>query len=246
MIDRLKRGLDLYLRRKNTIVVKGLRRISSEEGEHYRSSQLKRAMDIGIALPLWMVTLPVQGIARGLVWLEDNGKTTYIDSNRFALSNEDARSILPVRKIRSMKINADSLQVPINLRNTQKDSRLTKVGKIIRRLNIDELPQLWQVVRGQMTLIGPRAVREDEIYGSDGSSGITDHPSFKDWEIAYQGRPGILDPRAAIYGRDRKGGEIRLRVNADIFYAKKASLGLDLYLLTRFLLGIRRRRYRSI
>lgn len=222
--------LDRYFARKDTLLAKSLRKISPKTGEAYRTSRIKRAEDILIAAPLWLMSLPVQAIARSAVWLSDRGATSYIDK-RLRRDGDGNFSPFPIKKIRTMYINADAMTVDPLLRSTSKDPRVTKVGKILRRTNIDELPQLWSVVTGKLSLVGVRAINryshEDLI-----SKGL----SSQEWEKAYtDAKPGIIGLRAAYEGKYRKDASDANKIPFDLYYAKHASLGLDLYTIWRLI-----------
>jgi exopolysaccharide biosynthesis polyprenyl glycosylphosphotransferase len=106
---------------------------------------LKRAMDIAVALGLGVVALALTPIVALLIKLEDRGPI-FVRQERIGQGNK----IFKILKFRSMKVSDGGRWVVAN------DDRLTRIGKIIRKTRIDELPQLWNVIKGDMSLIGPR------------------------------------------------------------------------------------------
>jgi lipopolysaccharide/colanic/teichoic acid biosynthesis glycosyltransferase len=110
---------------------------------------VKRAFDFSFALVALVLTLPVLLAAALLVWLWDFRNPIYV-----SLRVRDPRSTFPMYKFRSMVPGADlrgGASTPEN------DRRLTPIGRVIRACKIDELPQLWNVLIGDMSLVGPRA-----------------------------------------------------------------------------------------
>jgi lipopolysaccharide/colanic/teichoic acid biosynthesis glycosyltransferase len=141
------------------------------------------------------------------------------------------RRKLKIYKFRTMFSNADSaLQAYLRTHRkarheweaTQKlcdDPRITRAGRLLRKLSIDELPQLWNVLKGDMSLVGPRPMLEDQLnlYGNNID--------------AYVGvRPGITG-LWQVSGRNHTTFEQRVRY--DIYYIRNWSVWLDIYILLR-------------
>lgn len=222
--------LDRYFARKDTLLARSLRRISPKTGKLYRNSRIKRVEDVMIAAPLWVVSLPVQALARSAVWVSDRGVTSYIDK-RLRGDRNGNLATFPIKKIRTMHINADSMDVDPLLRSTTNDPRVTRVGRILRRTNVDELPQLWSVVTGKLSLVGARATSR---YSHEQL--ISQGLSNQEWEKAYtDAKPAIIGLRAAYEGKYRKDASEANKIPFDLYYAKHASLGLDLYALWRLI-----------
>lgn len=106
---------------------------------------LKRIMDIAISIGFGFVALIIYPLAALAIKLEDGGPITVLQE-RIGQDNK----IFKIRKFRSMKVSDGGRWVTTN------DDRLTRVGKFLRRARVDELPQLWSVICGKMSLIGPR------------------------------------------------------------------------------------------
>lgn len=107
----------------------------------------KRVLDvIGSSIGL-VITSPIIALSMGAVYLQD-GKSPFYSQVRVGKSGKK----FTMWKIRSMVANADSLDILTR----KDDKRITALGKFLRKSNIDELPQLWNVLKGEMSLVGPR------------------------------------------------------------------------------------------
>lgn len=136
---------------------------------------LKRVMDILITILLGLVFLPVFLLVALLIRLDSPGPILY----RQPRLGKDGRKIL-IYKFRSMRVNADHIldeyleNYPVargEWEQTQKlrsDPRITRVGKWIREFSLDELPQLFNILKGDMSLVGPRPIllEQEERYGA--------------------------------------------------------------------------------
>jgi lipopolysaccharide/colanic/teichoic acid biosynthesis glycosyltransferase len=128
---------------------------------------LKRALDITVSLFALFFFLPLLFITALAIWIEDPGPVLYIQT-RVGRNGKHFRFY----KFRSMILNADQLKAALASKNEssagvifkiKKDPRITKVGRIIRKLSIDELPQLLNVLMGDMSLVGPRPPLPAEV-----------------------------------------------------------------------------------
>ena len=128
---------------------------------------LKRALDISVSIAVLIVLLPLLFCTAIVIWIEDPGPVFYAQI-RVGLNGRHFRFY----KFRSMVVNADKFKQELASRNEsaagvifkmKKDPRITKVGKIIRKFSIDELPQLFNVLIGDMSLVGPRPPLPAEV-----------------------------------------------------------------------------------
>ena len=119
---------------------------------------MKRLFDIFISSFGLLITFPIIVIFLYLVWSKDKSNPFYIP-NRVGLNGNEFKMI----KIRTMKVNADKSGVDSTSLN---DPRITSIGSIIRKYKIDELPQLINILLGDMSLVGPRpnVKRETDLY----------------------------------------------------------------------------------
>ena len=126
----------------------------------------KRAIDLALSLVLFLVTLPIQ-LAAALAIFVTSGRPVFFRQVRCGLNGR----LFTLLKFRTMKPGAEERLSEISHLNEMTgpvfkvthDPRLTTVGRILRRLSIDELPQLWNVIVGDMSLVGPRPPLPDEV-----------------------------------------------------------------------------------
>lgn len=128
---------------------------------------VKRLFDILISISALVVASPILLITALLIKLDSEGPVFY--SQPRVGKNE---KIFKFWKFRSMVVNADEIlfknkkmykEMRSGAHKIKDDPRITKVGKFIRRFSIDELPQFWNILKGDMSFVGPRAYRPDEI-----------------------------------------------------------------------------------
>ena len=178
------------------------------------SQQLvKRIMDLVICLPIALVALPFMLLTALAIKLEDGGPVFY-KQKRATLGNQE----FEILKFRSMVENAD--QIGNQAGATTHDSRITKVGRIIRATRIDELPQLLNILKGDMSIVGPRPERVEHMkdYGEK-------IPEF-DFRTKVKGG---LTGFAQIYGKYNTSPYDKLRL--DLMYIENYSFLLDIKLI---------------
>ena len=180
----------------------------------------KRVMDVVISMLLLIITSPLMGIAALCIHLEDGGPIFY-RQRRYGQGNH----CFEVIKLRSMRVNAEA--DGIARISDAEDQRVTKVGRILRRLRIDELPQLMNVLKGEMSLVGPRPERPelaDEI--------IKRLPGFSYRTSVKAGLTGY----AQVMGR--YSSDIESKLAFDLYYIQKQTLMLDLLILMKTVMVI--------
>jgi exopolysaccharide biosynthesis polyprenyl glycosylphosphotransferase len=123
----------------------------------------------------------------------------------------------PVLKFRSMRADAEKLSGPVWA--TQRDPRVTRVGAILRKLRLDELPQLWNVLRGEMAFIGPRPERPNFV------AMLAKEIPF--YDLRHTIRPGITGWAQVCAGYGATVDESREKLEFDLFYLKNRSLALN-------------------
>lgn len=183
----------------------------------------KRALDIGVGLGLLMLAAPVLVVIAVLIKLEDSGPVFY-SQMRVGLNGCQFRML----KVRSMCLGADGRIGELLEKNKHRDGvtfkidndpRVTRVGKWLRRFSFDELPQLYNVVMGDMSLVGPRPPLPREVakYSPADRRRLTVKPGITCiWQIS--GRANI----------DFSG-----QVQMDVAYIERQSFWTDLLILTR-------------
>src|SRR4051794_36904112 len=122
---------------------------------------MKRLFDLIVALVVLVLLAPLLAIISMLIWLQDRHSPFYI-AERMGRGGRPFRMI----KFRSMVVNADATGVDSTGAN---DSRITAVGRFVRKTKFDEVPQMWNVIKGEMSLVGPRpnVAREVSLYTTE-------------------------------------------------------------------------------
>ncbi len=118
------------------------------------ASALRRIADVGFAVTLGALTLPIVALAMVLIRLESKGSPVYVQER---LGRDEQP--FPIYKLRTMRQDAEA-ETGAVWSQGEDDPRVTRVGRLLRRSRIDELPQLYNVLRGDMSLVGPRPERE--------------------------------------------------------------------------------------
>jgi lipopolysaccharide/colanic/teichoic acid biosynthesis glycosyltransferase len=181
----------------------------------------RAALDRGLALLLLVPLSPVMLMIAAIVRLDSPGKALFAQ-HRIGLGGQPFRML----KFRSMHEDAerleDSLISPSGgpFFKVRRDARVTPFGRFMRRLSLDELPQLLNVLRGEMRLVGPRPllVREYRDLPVD----------VQEWR--FRVKPGLTG-LWQVSGRSNTTASTRLRL--DRIYVENAGLGLDLHILAR-------------
>ena len=168
---------------------------------------MKRAMDVVLSL-LALCALSPLLLAAALAIALETGFPVLFRQTRVGLNGRE----FGMFKFRSMVKNAASIGPYFT---TDNDPRITRVGRFLRRTSIDELPQLLNVLRGDMSLVGPRpdVPAQCSLY------------TAADWALRCSVRPGITGLAQALYRSDST--EVQ-RLEADLRYTRQVSLWLDL------------------
>ena len=174
---------------------------------------LKRAMDIAISTIGLIVASPVMLAVAIAIKLEDKGPVFY-KQKRVTLNGKE----FDILKFRSMIVDAekDGKSIPA----TDKDPRITKVGNIIRAVRIDELPQIINILKGDMSIVGPRPERVEHV--EKYSKEIKEFP----YRLKVKGG---LTGYAQIYGKYNTNAYDKLRL--DLMYIENYSIFLDIKLI---------------
>lgn len=187
--------------------------MSRNRGLTYEQTIIKRIMDIAISLTLIILTLPIMLITAVAVKIQDGGPVLF-KQNRVTRGGR----FFNVLKFRSMIVGTESIK---GIKITEKnDSRITKVGRVIRALRIDELPQLFNVLKGDMSMVGPRPENAENVYEYS--------KKFPEFDLRHRVKAGITG-FAQIYGKHNTSPENKLKM--DLTYIETYSLLQDLKLL---------------
>ncbi|MHB8534182.1 MAG: TIGR03013 family XrtA/PEP-CTERM system glycosyltransferase [Sulfuricaulis sp.] len=176
----------------------------------------KRVFDITASSVLLLITLPVILLTTLLIWLESGGPILY----RQERVGEYGR-VFNVLKFRSMRQDAERDGVPQWAK--EQDDRVTYVGKLIRKLRIDELPQIFNVLKGDMSFVGPRPERP--FFVEELTKKIAYYPS------RYTVKPGITGWAQIRYPYGATVEDAVQKLQYDLYYVKNHTLFLDLVIL---------------
>lgn len=184
-----------------------------------RSYLLKRFFDAVLSGAGLLISLPLWILIAVLVKMEDGG-SVFFSQDRVGKTSR----IFRAWKFRSMVPDAEKGLGAVQAQ--EDDPRVTKVGKILRATAMDELPQLWNIFRGDMSFVGPRAIRpgEKEVHGDGTTIEASDIPGYKKRHSVVPGLTGL----AQIYGMHDTPRRHKFRY--DMLYIKKQSFFLDLKL----------------
>ena len=185
---------------------------------------LNRAVDVVVAGTGLVLVSPVLGLAALATKLASGGPILY----RQRRVGRDGRDF-DVLKLRTMVLGAENLGAGFAV--DKGDSRITRVGRILRRTSIDELPQLWNILRGDMSVIGPRPTLRYQVEQYD------EH-QWRRLDI----RPGLTG-WAQVHGRASLPWAERIEL--DIWYVEHRSPLVDLEILLRTPLALFRGTYRG-
>ncbi len=176
----------------------------------------KRAMDVTAACLLFVVLGPALLVAGLLVRLTSRGPAIYAQKRL----GRDGREFV-IYKLRTMVHDCESLTGP--RWSTPGDPRITPVGQVLRKLHIDEFPQLWNVLNGDMSLIGPRPERPEFVAELERAV-----PGYLE-RLAV--RPGITGLAQVHLPADTDLASVRKKLVHDVYYIDHVSLLLDLRIL---------------
>ena len=179
---------------------------------------LKRAVDIALSLALLVPTAPLMLLTAILIKLDSRGPALYRQSRL----GRDRREF-ELLKFRSMRHDAESQSGPAW--TAKHDPRITRVGWLLRKLRIDELPQLINVLRGEMSFVGPRPERDHFV-------------SQLEETVPYYGlrmivRPGITGWAQVQFGYGATEEESLEKLKYDLYYIKNSNLLLDLWIVLK-------------
>lgn len=192
------------------------KKVQKHNYDGFYNQVVKRGIDVGLSV----IGLPIFGVIYLVVapqiYLEDKGPVFY---NAPRLGKDG--KVFKMYKFRSMKVSAPDIRNEDGTTfNSEDDPRVTKIGKILRKTSLDETPQLLNVLKGDMSWIGPRP----------------DPPEAKEklyWpgvERKLRVLPGITGYSQAVY---RNSSTLKQRFSGDVKYANNVSFGMDVWILMK-------------
>ncbi|CAM3987199.1 Sugar transferase [Novosphingobium lubricantis] len=183
------------------------------------SSVAKRLFDIAASLLLLVFTLPVIVLFALLVKIDSKGPA-FFRQTRVGLYGQPFNLI----KLRSMRTDAEAGGAQFAQKN---DPRVTRIGRIIRKLRIDELPQAWSVLKGEMSFVGPRPERPEFVADLEEQL-----PYYAERHMV---KPGITGWAQINYPYGASLDDSRHKLEYDLYYAKNYTPFLDLLILLQTL-----------
>jgi lipopolysaccharide/colanic/teichoic acid biosynthesis glycosyltransferase len=180
---------------------------------------LKRSFDILLAGSGLIFSSPIWLIA-GIAIIAEDGQPIFFRQSRWGRSGK----VFSALKFRSMR---KGLEKERSVQAGQEDPRITQVGRFLRACAMDELPQLWNIFKGDMSFVGPRALPINEIQSSEGDRHVPDEaiPGFRERLAVRPGLTGI----AQIYA-DRDTTRAR-KFRYDLLYIRRQDFWLDIRLI---------------
>jgi exopolysaccharide biosynthesis polyprenyl glycosylphosphotransferase len=175
---------------------------------------MKRIIDLAVASVALLVSLPLWPVIALAIRLDSRGPVLFHQER----VTKNGR-IFRMHKFRTMRIGDPALDTTSPFFKLESDPRLTRVGALLRRMSLDELPQLWNVLTGDMSIVGPRPLPADQVAAN------------ADLLTPRQVVPAGVTGWWQINGRSRVTPEEALRL--DLFYIENWSPTLDLYILLK-------------
>lgn len=179
---------------------------------------LKRVFDITTSLILLILLLPLLLVTALLIKMESKGPV-FFTQDRVGLHKKEYM----MHKFRSMVDNAEQLSGPVWAMDN--DDRITRVGRFIRKCRVDELPQLWDVLMGKMSLVGPRPERKH----------FTDklEAEIPFYSLRFVVKPGITGWAQVNYDYGASVEDAVEKLNYDLFYIKNMSIMMDIMIVLK-------------
>ena len=177
----------------------------------------KRQFDILMSLLILVLASPIMLATMLLIWLSSYGKDpVFYRQVRVGLNGRP----FSVMKFRSMRTDAEKAGAQMAARN---DSRVTRIGRFIRKTRIDELPQLFNVLKGEMSLVGPRPERPEFVSEFE--------QSINGYSLRHQVKPGITGWAQVRYPYGETVEDAANKLLYDLSYIRRNSLLLDITIL---------------
>jgi exopolysaccharide biosynthesis polyprenyl glycosylphosphotransferase len=211
---------ELSLSRINVDTIEGIPLIGlRRDAVNHFQLRIKRLLDIAIASGVLLIGAPIWLLAALAIKLDSPGPVLF-SQQRIGLRGEPFGFL----KFRSMRINASQMDTELRAQSDERtllkertDPRVTRVGRLLRRMSLDEIPQLINILKGEMSLVGPRPLRPYEII------------DFEEWEKGrFEMTPGLTGLWQVRGRSDIKFDE---RILMDLYYIENWNLRLDLQIL---------------
>ena len=188
----------------------------------------KRVLDVAVSLAAILFCLPLFALATLAIILDSPGPVLF-RQRRAGVGGK----LFGIYKFRSMHVLEDGTNV---VQATKGDARITRVGRFLRASSMDELPQLFNVLSGEMSLVGPRphALAHDEFYSA----------RIANYHLRHRVKPGITGWAQVhgLRGATAELSDMQARIDLDAWYVAHENIWLDLLILARTPLEVIRQR----
>jgi lipopolysaccharide/colanic/teichoic acid biosynthesis glycosyltransferase len=214
------------------------------DGPSSPAQQLNRLLNIGIALLALILLFPVLLIIALLVWISSPGPVLYtqvrvgLDRRLPADADQNHRRerdhggrLFTIYKFRTMRVDAEHHSGAVWAQ--QSDPRVTPIGRLLRQYRLDELPQLVNVLKGDMNIVGPRPERPT-IFAE-----LREH--IAEYPLRQRAKPGITGLAQINHHYDRSLEDVRTKVHYDLEYIRRQSVTEDVRIMLKTLPVIFRR-----
>ncbi len=173
---------------------------------------MKRVVDVSLSLCGLVVSLPLMALLCIAVRLDSPGPALFVQKR---IGRQERP--FELYKFRTMRHGSENERAYAGRKD---DPRITRVGKVLRLFRLDELPQLWNVLKGEMSLIGPRALMEEEVREFN--------PAVPYFSLRHTVRPGITGWAQVNYRHGATKEDALEKLQYDLYYLKNMSFLLDL------------------
>jgi len=183
---------------------------------------IKRLFDVVVSAAGLVILAPIAALIALAIKIEDGGPVFFTQDR----VGKDCR-VFPAFKFRSMIVDAERQTGAVQARVD--DPRVTGVGRVLRATAFDELPQLWNIFRGDMSVVGPRPLRPGEA-DTTADGAMLPLSAIRGYEQRHRVRPGLTGVAQVHAPRDLpRNGKFRY----DLLYLKRAGLCVDLVLIAQ-------------
>lgn len=204
-----------------------------------RPEKVRRAFDIVFATAALTVLSPIILLIAIVVKLDSPGPVLYrqlrigLDQRNFSrtASQHGERVVdlggrpFMIHKFRTMRVDAEHKTGPVWA--TMDDMRTTRVGKFLRKYRLDEIPQFWDVLRGDMSVVGPRPERPNFVGKL--------RREIAEYSLRQSVRPGITGWAQVNQGYDQTVDDVRTKLEYDLEYVRRQSLWFDIHIMLKTL-----------
>jgi len=181
------------------------------------AQRIKRIIDIALSMSTLFAALPLMILIGVAIRVDSPGSALFFQK-RTGWQNRPFR----LAKFRTMRVG---VEMERGYAGRHDDPRITRIGKVLRLCRFDELPQLWNVLKGEMSFIGPRALMEEEV--------LEFEPEIPYFVLRHAIRPGITGWAQVNYHHGASKEDAFEKLQYDLYYLKNMSFLLDMHILLR-------------